>query len=93
MVLAQTTAAFIDYPSDPNPAQKAHHLSHSIPETPANETAGQSGPAASTQTTEGQPGIFCGCKYQRARSDVARQLWSAVEAGDSSQRLRLQRFT
>src|SRR5258708_8372291 len=73
-------------------------LPHAIPETPANETLGQSGPAASTQTTEGTANskdprgeglpsarqYFAGVNTQRGRSDVARQLWSAVEAGDSS---------
>jgi hypothetical protein len=73
-------------------------LPRPIPETPANEALGQSGPAASTPTTEGTANSkdpsgedvpsarqsFAGENTQRGRSDVARQLWSAVEAGDSS---------
>jgi hypothetical protein len=69
-----------------------------IPETPTNETFRQSSPAASTQTTEGTANSkgargedlpsarqsFASANTRRGRSGVARQLWSAVEAGDSS---------
>ena len=83
---SQTNAASSIPVQIPNPGtESAPSLPHSIPETPANETAGQSGPAASTQTTEGTARqYFAGVNTQRGRSDVARQLWSAVEAGDSS---------
>ena len=71
---------------------------HPIPETLANQASGQSGPAASTQTTEATTNSkgtrgedlqsarqsFAGVNTRRGRSGVARRLWSAVEAGDSS---------
>jgi len=73
-------------------------FSDRIPETPANQTLGPSGPAASTQTTGGAAHsedargedlesarqYHVGVNTRRDRSGVARQLWSAVEAGDSS---------
>jgi PilZ domain-containing protein len=94
----QTDAASIPVPFSSPAIESTPSLPHPIPETPANETLDQSVPAASTQKTEGAPDFkdtrvevlqssrkyLAGVDTQRGRSGVARQLWSAVEAGDSS---------
>jgi len=97
---SQTNAALSMPVQISNPGTESTASSpHPIPETPENETLGSSGPAAaSTQTTEGTANSkdswgedlqftrqsFAGANTRRGRSGVARQLWSAVQAGDSS---------
>jgi len=96
---SQTNAASSIPPQIFNPGtESTPSFPHPIPETLANQALGQSVPAASNQTTEatmnsmGTRGedlqsarqSFARVNTRRGRSGVARQLWSAVEAGDSS---------
>jgi len=78
--------------------ESAPSATHPIPETPANEASDESGLAASAQTIQGMansrdsrpadrqnPGQkFANEHSGRDRSALARRLWSAVGAGDSS---------
>jgi hypothetical protein len=82
-----------------NPSsESAPSVPHPIPETPADGTLDRAGPTASIQTAQGtvtsrdsrpadrQPSRehFADAHSSRGRSALARQLWSAVGAGDSS---------
>ena len=77
-----------------------------IPETPAMDTLDQSDSAPSTQTIQGTVNSadsrladrqntrqhFADARLRRDRSALARQLWSAVAAGDSSAEVALARL-
>jgi hypothetical protein len=81
----------------PNPSfESTPPASNPIPETPANETLDQSGPAASTETTQvnstdsrlgdrqNSRQLIADVHARSDRSAFARQLWSRLGAGDSS---------
>jgi hypothetical protein len=84
--------------SNPSPAATMPSAPDPIPVAPANETTVQDEPAASPQTVQGivnsadslpvdrsnSPPHSPDAHTRRGRRDPARQLWSALAAGDSS---------
>ena len=88
--------------SNPSPASTSS-VPNPIPEAPANESIAQDDSATSPQTSQGivnstdslpadrqnSPQHSPDARSRRGRSDLARQLWSALGSGDSSAELAL----